>query len=164
MQYKLNKKSDGPLYLTEQDEIKENSNCPDSEKNGSGPGSCGGSTGKPRDKDRTAQTTKIGTINSIKSFYQTAEKDEKDFSELKSDLTKSMSVSSFDYSPEEAKSVIATVDKLISSTQKDLDKTEKYYKEKLQSDDRDVGMNIFHMKQKIAILKAINADNRKKVK
>jgi len=46
--YKFNGKP-GKLYKTELeelDEMKENSNCPDSEKTGSGPGSCGGSTGK----------------------------------------------------------------------------------------------------------------------
>lgn len=46
--YKFNGKP-GKLYKTELDEIEEmrlNSNCPDSEKSGSGPGSCGGATGK----------------------------------------------------------------------------------------------------------------------
>jgi len=37
------------LYETPSDDIKENSNCPDSEKNGTGPGSCGGSSGKNKD-------------------------------------------------------------------------------------------------------------------
>lgn len=43
MKYFLNPKVDGPVYTTEEDAIKLNANCPDSEKNGTGPGSCGGS-------------------------------------------------------------------------------------------------------------------------
>lgn len=44
MKYKINNKSNGPLYITEKDLIKENANCPMSEKTGTGPGSCGGNT------------------------------------------------------------------------------------------------------------------------
>lgn len=46
MKYKLNKDTKGPLYITEEEQLKLNYNCPDSEKSGTGPGSCGGSTGK----------------------------------------------------------------------------------------------------------------------
>ena len=47
--YKLNGKPGKPLYEID---IKENSNCPDSEKSGSGPGSCGGSDSKGIGKGR----------------------------------------------------------------------------------------------------------------
>ena len=36
----------GRMYTYDEKSIKENSNCPASEKQGTGPGSCGGSTGK----------------------------------------------------------------------------------------------------------------------
>lgn len=44
MKYELSKKATGPLYVTEEDLIKQNANCPASEKTGEGPGSCGGQT------------------------------------------------------------------------------------------------------------------------
>lgn len=45
MKYKINKDPRGPLYITESEEMKLNYNCPADQKNGEGPGSCGGAAG-----------------------------------------------------------------------------------------------------------------------
>lgn len=42
MKYIISKKTTGPLYLTESDDIKMNYRCKAEEQNGTGPGSCGG--------------------------------------------------------------------------------------------------------------------------
>jgi len=65
MRYEINRKATGPLYLTEKDIIKENSNCPDSEKSGTGPGSCGGS------KEGTIETGPDGKKYTIPSNKDT---------------------------------------------------------------------------------------------
>ena len=49
--YNINKKIGGPLYTTDLDELKMNANCPDSEKSGSGPGSCGGASGSNNNQE-----------------------------------------------------------------------------------------------------------------
>ena len=45
MKYTINKDPRGPLYITESEEMKLNYNCPADQKNGEGPGSCGGAAG-----------------------------------------------------------------------------------------------------------------------
>ena len=57
MKYTINKDLGGPLYITEEDQIKLNSNCPDSEKTGTGPGSCG----RGKDKESTSKKTPENT-------------------------------------------------------------------------------------------------------
>ena len=47
----------GKMYETDLDLIKQNSNCPDSEKSGSGPGSCGGSSGKSTTSSKSTLPT-----------------------------------------------------------------------------------------------------------
>lgn len=161
MRYEINKKATVPLYVTENDQMKLNSNCPDSEKSGTGPGSCGGSKGS-NDKRSTKSLTKQAKVP--KSYYQTADKDQRDFDETQKDLTNSLLVRADKSGEIDAKgtqSIITAVDKSIAKLEKDLASTEKYYKDKLQEDDKDVGMNIFHMKNKIAIMKEINDDNKK---
>ena len=58
MKYILSKKS-GQLYLTEYDIFKLNYNCPESEKTGSGKGSCGGDSDKDISEDRMVTVDKI---------------------------------------------------------------------------------------------------------
>lgn len=58
MKYEINKKSNGPLYVTEEDLIKINSNCPASEKSGTGPGSCGGNINSSSGKTEFSNTKK----------------------------------------------------------------------------------------------------------
>lgn len=53
MKYLINPKSTGNLFITEEDEMKLNYNCPDSEKSGTGPGSCGGSKDSKEGSDDT---------------------------------------------------------------------------------------------------------------
>ena len=70
MKYEINKNPNGPLYVTEEDWIKENSNCPNSEKTGSGPGSCGGATGKSdQDKGTSPNNIKEFPVNT-KAKYE----------------------------------------------------------------------------------------------
>ena len=57
MKYSINKDPRGPLYLTEDDKIKLNYNCPDSEKSGEGKGSCGG-VGKKESGQQKSPTGK----------------------------------------------------------------------------------------------------------
>lgn len=62
MKYILSKKS-GQLYLTEYDIFKLNYNCPESEKTGSGKGSCGGSTKSNTDDKQKEKASNILKIN-----------------------------------------------------------------------------------------------------
>jgi hypothetical protein len=64
LKYIINKKANGPLYVTEQDEMKENANCPASEKTGEGPGSCGGSKGSDKNKMAGPKKGSESTSNS----------------------------------------------------------------------------------------------------
>lgn len=99
-----------------------------------------------------------------RSYYQTADEDQRDFDETKKDLINSLLVradKSGEVDAKGTKSIIDAVDRSITKLEKDLASTEKYYKDELQEDDKDVGMNIFHMKNKIAIMRDINDDNKK---
>lgn len=73
MRYEINKKSNGPLYITEEDLIKQNANCPASEKSGTGPGSCGGASGKGQNPKEVLKKTDeakalIDKVNKSKSL------------------------------------------------------------------------------------------------
>ena len=68
---------DGRMYEYDEELIKENSNCPASEKSGTGPGSCGGSTGKssstevsPND-DVFSPMEKSGKLDKVNHIYST---------------------------------------------------------------------------------------------
>jgi len=50
----------GRMYVYDEESMKQNANCPDSEKSGTGPGSCGGSVkkeSKPNDKPSEISST-----------------------------------------------------------------------------------------------------------
>lgn len=70
--YKFNGKNGKPLY--ELEGIKTNSNCPDSEKSGTGPGSCGGSTGETKSITKVTPLEKIS--ESTKSIIVPKGKDD----------------------------------------------------------------------------------------
>lgn len=65
MKYELNKNIDGPIYVTEKDLIKQNANCPDSEKVGEGPGSCGGSKEKNEENAPSINSSNVSVDDMI---------------------------------------------------------------------------------------------------
>jgi len=68
MKYIINKDPRGPLYITEDEEMKLNYNCPASEKSGEGPGSCGGAAGGKK----TSGTSGKGSDKMRKEFEEDA--------------------------------------------------------------------------------------------
>lgn len=71
MKYTINKKSKSPLYVTENEQMKLNYNCPDDEKIGTGPGSCGGATGnKDSTKTKTESSKKTNLTTYDANFWK----------------------------------------------------------------------------------------------
>jgi len=64
--YKINKNPNGPLYKIDSD-VKLNTNCPDSEKTGTGPGSCGGAS-KETNSLSKVKITPMDKISGAKSI------------------------------------------------------------------------------------------------
>lgn len=216
MKYKINKKVNGPFYITEKDEFKLNYRCKKEEQNGEGKGSCSSDSKKDylgRNRADVAKSIeyikKHGTIKPIletkgisrenkvtivsnepaktvtikspfkstsninflapstksaKSYYQTDEQDKQDFNEAVKDLSSGLITNPDDYSISEINGVITSIDNSINKLKSELASTEKYYKEKLDSDDKEVGMNIFHLKNKISIMNDINKFNKTALK
>jgi len=67
---------DGKSYELDEESIKNNSNCPDSEKSGTGPGSCGGSSGKSNAQDFTVEKF-MPSIQQLSDAYKLAKSDAK---------------------------------------------------------------------------------------
>lgn len=77
MKYIISKKTTGPLYITESDDIKMNYRCKAEEQNGTGPGSCGGSKGKDNIKPTKSLSIYDSAIDKIVNEIEKADKDYK---------------------------------------------------------------------------------------
>lgn len=94
MKYKINKSVNGPLYLTEEDAMKQNANCPDSEKVGTGRGSCGGANRGSTTSKRLSRSNRslLDKLDEAKSLIDKTNKEETiGFEKDKADLTKKSS-------------------------------------------------------------------------